>query len=167
MKERKNGNRRFGPAKTPAFPWSHELGDLRPDFVAQMLLRKRRLKAGSCRTSTGPCTTADRNSIIGRRKGALMSAMSWKAAAKADLAGCPSWAINRPGSPEIELPLYTRKRTQVGRRLRSGSCRFCCRSPLKAAANNDSLTLARSAAGMGHDGSVGAGSRAAVLFILP
>src|SRR3982074_2980620 len=49
----------------------------------------------------------------------------------------------------------------------SVSCRFCCRSPLKAAANNDSLTLTRSAAGVGHDGAVGAGSRAAVLFVLP
>src|SRR5437868_14650689 len=49
----------------------------------------------------------------------------------------------------------------------SALCRFCCRSPLKASANNDSLTLTRSAAGMGHDGSVGAGSRAAVLFVLP
>jgi hypothetical protein len=36
--------------------------------------------------------------------------------------------------------------------------RFCCRSRLKASANNDSLTLTRSAAGAGHDGSVGAGS---------
>jgi hypothetical protein len=49
----------------------------------------------------------------------------------------------------------------------SVSCRFCCRSPLKAAANNDSLTLMGSAAGSGHDGAVGAGSRAAVLFVLP
>src|SRR5450755_3631204 len=30
-------------------------------------------------------------------------------------------------------------------------CRFCCKSPLKAAANNDSLTLTRSAAGAGHE----------------
>ncbi len=45
--------------------------------------------------------------------------------------------------------------------------RFCCRSPLKASANNDSLTLTRSAAGMGYDGSVGAGPRTAVLFVLP
>src|ERR1700716_1937297 len=49
----------------------------------------------------------------------------------------------------------------------SATGRFCCRSPLKAAANNDSLTLTRSAAGVGHDGAVGAGSRAAVLFVLP
>src|SRR5258706_8309861 len=49
----------------------------------------------------------------------------------------------------------------------SAVCRFCCRSRLKASANNDSLTLTRSAAGTGHDGSVGAGSRAAVLFVLP
>src|SRR5258706_8629531 len=45
-------------------------------------------------------------------------------------------------------------------------CRFCCRSRLKASANNDSLTLTRSAAGTGHDGSVGAGPRTAVLFVL-
>src|SRR5258706_12070579 len=49
----------------------------------------------------------------------------------------------------------------------SVSCRFCCRSPLKTSANNDSLTLTRSAAGMGHDWLVGAGSRAAVFFVLP
>ena len=35
--------------------------------------------------------------------------------------------------------------------------RFCRRSRLKASANNDSLTLTRSTAGTGHDGSVGAG----------
>ena len=45
--------------------------------------------------------------------------------------------------------------------------RFCCRSALKAAANNDSLRLTRSAAGTGYDGSVGAGSSTAVLFVLP
>jgi len=44
---------------------------------------------------------------------------------------------------------------------------FCCRSRLKAAANNDSLRLTRSTVGTGHDGSVGAGSRTAVLFVLP
>ena len=49
----------------------------------------------------------------------------------------------------------------------SASGRFCCRSRLKASANNDSLTLTRSAAGTDDDGSVGAGPRTAVLFVLP
>src|SRR5258706_3278439 len=45
--------------------------------------------------------------------------------------------------------------------------RYCCRSRLKACANNDSLTLTRSAAGTDDDGAVGAGPRTAVLFFLP
>jgi len=57
--------------------------------------------------------------------------------------------------------------TQLGHRAMSALCRFCCRSRLKASANNDSLTLTLSAAGTSHDGSVGAGSSAAVLFVLP
>ena len=42
--------------------------------------------------------------------------------------------------------------------------RFCCRSALKAAANNDCLRLTRSAAGTGYDGSVEPSSTA-VLFL--
>jgi hypothetical protein len=59
-----------------------------------------------------------------------------------------------------------RRGHRIGRST-SGIGRFCCRSRLKASANNDSLTLTRSAAGTGHDGSVGAGPRTAVLFVLP
>src|ERR1035438_2445025 len=44
--------------------------------------------------------------------------------------------------------------------------RFCCRSRLKASANNDSLRLTRSAAGTGHDGGGGGGVKGAVLFVL-
>src|ERR1700732_4807387 len=57
-----------------------------------------------------------------------------------------------------------KKRGSVHRTAASGG--FCCRSRLKASANNDSLTLTRSAAGTGDDGSVGARSGAAVLFVL-
>lgn len=55
----------------------------------------------------------------------------------------------------------------LDRRFKAAISRFCCRSALKAAANNDSLRLTRSAAGTGYDGSVGAGSSTAVLFVLP
>ena len=75
--------------------------------------------------------------------------------------------INPERSQTWRCPRYPRKRTSGLAFGPSALCRFCCRSPLKASANNDSLTLTRSAAGMGHDGSVGAGSRAAVLFVLP
>src|SRR5439155_20047703 len=75
---------------------------------------------------------------------------------------------NETSTWHVRGPLLIAYRTQqLGHYAMSVLCRFCCRSPLKASANNDSLTLTRSAAGMGHDGSVGAGSRAAVLFVLP
>jgi hypothetical protein len=34
----------------------------------------------------------------------------------------PLWVINGPDGPEIRLPLFPRKRTQVGHRSMSGSC---------------------------------------------
>src|SRR6266446_4017829 len=75
--------------------------------------------------------------------------------------------FTQPGSKKESASPPPAMRTSTVATETSVSCRFCCRSPLKASANNDSLTLTRSAAGMGHDGSVGAGSRAAVLFVLP
>src|SRR5712671_5724795 len=33
-----------------------------------------------------------------------------------------AWVINGPGGPEIRLPLYPRKRTQVGHRAMSEKC---------------------------------------------
>ena len=38
------------------------------------------------------------------------------------------WVKTGPDGPEIRLPLYPRKRTQVGHRAMSVSCRFCCRN---------------------------------------
>src|SRR6202163_934967 len=55
--------------------------------------------------------------------------------------------------------LLPAKQTSSGAASTSALGQFCCRSRLKASANNDSLTLTRSAVGTGHDGSVGAGSR--------
>ena len=46
-------------------------------------------------------------------------------------------------------------------------CRFCCRSRLRGAAKRHSVLLARIAARSIHDGAVGAGSRTAILFVLP
>src|SRR5436190_11241044 len=37
---------------------------------------------------------------------------------------CLSWVINGPDGPEIRLPLFPRKRTQVGHRAMSGSCQY-------------------------------------------
>src|SRR5258705_553878 len=37
-------------------------------------------------------------------------------------ARCLRWVKNRPDGPEIRLPLYPRKRTQVGHRVRSEMC---------------------------------------------
>src|SRR6266481_7676327 len=39
-----------------------------------------------------------------------------------DQARCLCWVINGPDGPEIRLPLFPRKRTQVGHRAMSGSC---------------------------------------------
>src|SRR5260370_19378294 len=77
-------------------------------------------------------------------------------------AGCRIANANRN-----ECSLLALFRPRAMSELSPECARFCCRSPLKASANNDSLTLTRSAVGMGHDGAGGAGSRAAVLFVLP
>ena len=65
------------------------------------------------------------------------------------------------------LPVCPEERTSPDQPGWSVSCRYCCRSRLKASANNDSLRLTRSTAGTGHDGPIGAGPRTAVLFVLP
>ena len=49
----------------------------------------------------------------------------------------------------------------------SALCRFCCRSPLRIAANSDSVALKRSAAEAGDDGAAEARTEATVLFIQP
>src|SRR4029077_13880277 len=44
---------------------------------------------------------------------------------------CPLWVvINGPDGPEIRLPLFPRRRTQVGHRAMSGSCQKRTRAPL-------------------------------------
>src|SRR2546423_4336025 len=46
----------------------------------------------------------------------------------------------------------TRKQTQLRHRAMSEKCRFCCRSPLRLAANRDSILLTRILVGASHDG---------------
>jgi hypothetical protein len=77
--------------------------------------------------------------------------------------------MNRVKRPDTWLhrPMLQNVKKALANPEPSTHDRFCCRSRLKASANNDSLTLTRSAAGTGHDGSVGAGPRTAVLFVLP
>src|SRR6476659_2052626 len=47
-----------------------------------------------------------------------------------------AWVINGPDGPEIRLPLFPRKRTQVGNRAMSVSCRYCCKSLFGVANEN-------------------------------
>jgi hypothetical protein len=44
---------------------------------------------------------------------------------------CPSWVKSWPDSPEVQLPLCSRKRTQVGHRAMSGSCQRKSRRPIR------------------------------------
>src|SRR5580765_6805374 len=45
-----------------------------------------------------------------------------------------------PECHENRLPIFPQQRTSRVRAATSEKCRFCCRSRLKASANNDSLT---------------------------
>src|SRR5258708_35865101 len=54
-------------------------------------------------------------------------------------AGPYSWVINGPDGPEIRLPLFHRKRTQVGHRAMSGSCQFRTHAAQQAASLFDHL----------------------------
>ena len=63
------------------------------------------------------------------------------------------------------FPVYPQKQTSVGHRAMSALCRFCCRSPLLAAANSDSVSRTRFATEADNDGEVEARTGAAFLRV--
>src|SRR5262245_11017328 len=62
-------------------------------------------------------------------------------------------------------PFYPQLRTLVDDAGTAASCRFCCRSPLMAFANGDSVALTRFAAEASDDGAAEAGAGAAFLRV--
>src|SRR5260370_29229302 len=59
----------------------------------------------------------------------------------------PVWVQPEKLVASICLPRCRRKRTLSDAVGMSASCRFCCKSPLRRAANNDSILLTQIAAG--------------------
>lgn len=52
---------------------------------------------------------------------------------------CPKWVKSCPDDPEVQLPLCTRKRTQIGHRAMSGSCQQETHAPQLTASSFDHL----------------------------
>ena len=96
-------------------------------------------RSGSC---AAPAVGMDAASPVDRCRGAIPTTDILRCRFHDDRFG----VINGPDDPKIRLPLFPRKRTQVGCAI-SVSCRFCCRSRLRDAVNRDSVLLRRTSAG--------------------